>query len=442
MKFGIECEKFLFDLKLEGPSSGVFQFIDALKDYEDYRFSKSIKNVTNEFVLNLVEIVTEPSHSAIEVIKDYLLNHSVLNSVAQREAVCLVPLASMPMLYQPHMIPKWAYFVQNSILEGKVQKSWTMDAASPLTPAGNCAGVHIHTEIQTPPEFLFTNQELRNKFNIGLMLSPMIAFGSSPYFFNTHEAFSMRGLKYFQGVYQKFPLNGGLPPVMESSEAVLRYFQDGIALWHKHGVSSGLALEDVKSLTANKGACWSPVKWNRQWNTIELRCMDSDRIDLDVAKFIWVCGAMRRMDLEEESLRSVTIKSKKKLDEKMIDDAFLVNSGEVTVLPTQALHEVFDLAILYGTKHPLVERYLHRICNFSREGLHEHEKWIFNLLKHCLETHATTSEIMLSKVNSTKKITNKEAIKLVGLSIEQEKKMKNAFIEKFPGIASQVGGLI
>lgn len=49
MKFGLEIENFLFDLKHNRPSEGVFRFIDALSDLELYGNSSSIQHVTNEF---------------------------------------------------------------------------------------------------------------------------------------------------------------------------------------------------------------------------------------------------------------------------------------------------------------------------------------------------------------------------------------------------------
>ena len=118
MKFGLESEKFLFDVHTQRPSKGVFRFLDALSDFDGLGTDLG-QQITNEFVLNMVELGTSPSSVPMEVIKEYLFNHLLLQSVAQRENVALVSLGSMPMDYQPHMLPKWPYFVQNSILAGK-----------------------------------------------------------------------------------------------------------------------------------------------------------------------------------------------------------------------------------------------------------------------------------------------------------------------------------
>lgn len=336
MKFGLEIEKFLFDLKHMRPSDGVLQFIDALSDFG------SESHITNEFVLNIVEIVTNPSEKPMDLMKDYLSNYLMFNSIAHRASVSMVGLGSLPMKYQPRMAPKWSYLVQNSILDKKLHESWTMDKKSPLTPAGNCAGIHIHTEIETLPEYLFSTTELQDKFNMGLILTPMIAFASSPYFFGQHEACSMRAQRYFNGVYQNFPLNGGLPHVMESSEEVLRFFQYGASHWVNAGVAIGIPEVELNKLVRAKGASWNPIRWNRAWNTIELRCLDSDRIDLDCAKLTGVCGAMKRMDLKGEALKCRPIDTLNEIDESMVDLCFNVSDGRVTILPSHAIKELFQ----------------------------------------------------------------------------------------------------
>lgn len=431
MKFGLESEKFIFNLKSLRPSNGVFSFLDALSDFQREAGSDVMKEkVTNEFVLNMVEIGTKPSHSPMEVLKEYLLNYLLIKSVALREQVALVPMGALPMDYLPQMTPKWAYFVQNSILAKKRQDSWMMSAESPLRSAGNCAGMHVHAEVETPPEFLFSNRELQDKFNMGLMLTPLIAFSSSPYFFGSHEASCMRGQSYYAGVYKKFSLNGGLPPVMNSSMDVLKFVHDSIESWMKAGMKLGFSREDMMRLTAKKGANWNPIRWNRQWNTIEIRCLDSDSIDMDGSKFIWISGAMSRMDVKSEALKCSVIKSLKKVDKKMIDDCFDVSGRNVSILPTHAISEIFDRAIKFGTKDRLVEQYLHKVFSFARKGLGPEYRWTFNILKRALDSHQTSAEILLNKAGSKNKISIPDAGKLVAYSINRQDKIIQS-IHKF-----------
>ena len=434
MKFGLESEKFLFDVQTQRPSKGVFRFLDALSDFEPFVGSDSTPMITNEFVLSMVEIGTPPSPDMMEVIKEYLFNYLLLQSVAYRENVAVVSLASMPMDYQPHMTPKWPYYVQNSILDQKKQTSWMMDKKSPLLSAGNCAGVHVHFEMETPPEFLFSNRELQDKFNMGLMMTPMIAFSSSPYFYGEHKASSMRGLRYFYQVYKKFPLNGGLPPVMNSSAEVLQFIQESISLWVDHGVRLGLDKEDLERLTAKKGANWNPIRWNRQWNTVELRCLDSDRIDLDCSKFIWVCNALKRMDIKGEALEATPLKTAQKVDRKMLDECFDVRGKKVAILPTAALEDIFLRAVMKGTRDELVEHYLYRLADFSEAKMDRDHKWIFQILKKVLESQTSTSYRLLERTNAKAKISEKVAIELVNESIEDQKKITRLIKKYTPDV--------
>jgi gamma-glutamyl:cysteine ligase YbdK (ATP-grasp superfamily) len=427
MRFGLEVEKFLFDIKHHKPSDGVFRFIDALSDFE------SDCHITNEFVLNMVEIVTEPSDQTMEVLGDYIRNYLMFSSIAGRESVAMVGMGSLPMDYQPHMTPKWPYLIQNSILEKKLDKSFVMTKNSPLTPAGNCAGIHVHTEIETQPEYLFSTRELQDKFNMGLMLTPMIAFASSPYFFEEHEAVSMRGQRYFNGVYHNFPLNGGLPHVMESSEEVLKFFQYSASHWLKAGTSIGIPEDDLKRLIRKKGASWNPIRWNRVWNTIELRCLDSDRIDFDCAKFIWVTGAMKRMDLQGEALICEPLKGRE-LNQKMVDQAFEVKDGKVSILTSLGIKELFQLAIKSGINHPLVETYLYRLSEFSQIGVSAETMPIFDILQKVLETKETSSRLALEHFGHGSKIDKRQAISLVNFSIENEKRVLKNFISHFPEV--------
>lgn len=425
MKFGLESEKFLFDIKNKRPSDGVFRFIDALSDFDsDY-------HITNEFVLNMVEIVTAPSDNCMEVLSDYLLNYLMFNSIAQRESVVMVGMGSLPMDYQPHMTPKWPYVVQNSILDKKLNTSFVMNKESPLTPAGNCAGIHIHSEISTLPEYLFSTRELQDKFNMGLMITPLSAFSSSPYFFGQHEAASMRSHRYFNGVYHNFPLNGGLPHVMESSAEVLKFFKYSSDHWVKAGVQIGIPEDDLNKLVATKGASWNPIRWNRAWNTIELRCLDSDRIDLDCAKFIWVTGAMKRLDPNGEALKCRVLPTSN-LDLKLVEQCFEVKDGFVSILGTLPIKELFQYAIRDGIKSELVNLYLRKFAHFAQEAIADEARPIFNLLVKVLDESESSSEFVLKKFGHEKTIDKARAVEIVEAMNDREKKVLKTFIQYFP----------
>lgn len=431
MKFGLECEKFLFDLRKQQPSTGVFRFIDALIDYDPH----SLRNITNEFVLNMVEIVTAASDSPENVLKNYVLDYLLFNSVARRESVTMVGLGSLPVDYIPHMTPKWAYYVQNSVLEGKLQTSWMMTKDTPLTPAGNCAGIHVHTEIETPPEYLFSSRELQDKFNLSLMLTPLIAFASSPYFFGKHSAHSMRGKQYFNTLYGNHPLNGGLPPVMNSSQEVLLFFKQATDNWVKKGIAVGLPEEDLSHLIRKKGANWNPVRWNRTWNTVELRAFDSDRIDLDCAKYIWATAAMKRSDLKGEALQCVPLSGELSFD--LIRKSFRVEGGRVSILPTNAIRELFDRSILHGLRDDLVVAYLERLGEFSREGVESGMRNLFKILENKLSERRCTSDRLLEMTNGVSEIDESTALNLINASIKLEKDFLKKFTEYFPDMALQ-----
>lgn len=432
MKFGLESEKFLFDLKNNKPSNGVFRFIDALIDFDPH----SLRNITNEFVLNMVEIVTAASETPTDVLKNYLLDYVMFNSIAKRESVTMVGLGSLPLDFLPHMTPKWAYFVQNSILAGQLQSSWMMTKETPLTPAGNCAGIHIHSEIETPPEFLYSTRELQDKFNLSLMLSPMIAFSSSPYFFGKHDAASMRAQRYYFELYRDYPLNGNLPPVMNSSHEVLSYFKLGTEKWIERGIEVGLPEEDLSQLIKKKGASWNPVRWNRTWNTIEFRCLDSDRVDLDCSKFIWVTGAMKRTDVKGEALKCEIMEGE--LSETLIQKCFKVSDGNISILSTEAIQDLFRRAVTSGLSDEFVRKYLLRLGSFAESGIQEDSKEIFNILKTILEGQSkTTADNILGYAGNAGEISQKDSIEVLKLVVESEKKVLKSFIQNFPDMALQ-----
>jgi hypothetical protein len=434
MKFGLESEKHLYDLKKNRPSNGVFRFIDALADYNDDFGKDVLSRVTNEFVLNMIEIGTIPSDEPIDVIKDYLFNLLLVENVSIREDVALVPLGALPMDFLPHILPKWAYYLQNSILDGKKQDNWNMENSSPLKAAGNCAGIHMHVEIETAPEFLFSNRELQDKFNMGLMMSPLIALGSSPYSFGKHEASSMRAKSYYQGVYKNDPLLGGLPPVMESSAEVLIYFQQGMFSWIDRGMQLGFPQEDLIRLTNKKGANWSPVRWNRAWNTIEIRCIDSDRMDLDAAKFILVCNAMSRMDINGEKLECREIEGNQELSQEVVKTCFSISENVVMIPSTALINDLFNRAVKSGMRDPLVKQYLNRLMNFAYDKAPKHHSWAYDMLKELILHNQTTSEKILTSTKNAVTISYEAANQIVLHAIEEQKKSVETVRRLFPDI--------
>jgi hypothetical protein len=434
VKFGLEAEKFIFNMKSRRPSQSVFSLIDALSDFDRmHGHGFGVSKPTNEFVLNMVEFGTTPSSDPLKVLKDYYYNYLMIREVAAREQVSLVPLASLPMDYLPHMTPKRAYYIQYSILSGELQSDWLMDASSPLKSAGNCAGIHVHAELETPREFLYSNDELKDKFNLGLMLTPMIAFASSPYFYGQHAGRSMRGLKYYGELYKKFPLNGQLPPVMNSSVEVLEFMRQSGLHWIGKGMDLGFSEEEMGRLVWPKSANWNPIRWNSRWNTIEIRCLDSDSIELDAAKFIWMCSTMRQTDRAGAGLKGRVLKSKT-LDHGLIREALKVSGKEVSLLPTEAIRELFHRAMLSGTKDDLVEAYLHELSAFSERGLQKGEQWFFRKLLNTLEQHNTTAEKILKLTGSKPSLTKEEASDIVFNFTQGHESIVESFKSRAPDV--------
>lgn len=418
MKFGFESEKILYDLQEKSIYHGVFRLVDALSDYVSFHGEDIPDKVSNEFVLNMVEMNTIASQSQREVVEDYLLLYQIVRDVSSRDNVAPLPMSAVPFHFTPTMVPKWAYYVQNCILSGKRLKDWALLETSPLADAGNCAGLHAHFEIEALPEFLMFDRELCDKHNMGLMLTPMVGFAASAYFLSDHSAHSMRGKRYYYGVYANYPLNGALPPVFKTSEEVLRYTLSGLDHWVKQGTSIGFKEDDLRKLIHKKGANWSMVRWNRTWNTIELRCLESDRIDYDVAKFIWVAGAMKRLDLKGEALKPVTLPDAP-LSESIIDQCLVVTDSEVTILPTQAIHELTYRAIEKGLSDPLVERYLKRLAEFARPGVDDDCTNTFAILERVLETKRTTSAIVLEMTAGATSLSQEQCLPHIEKLIEQ-----------------------
>jgi hypothetical protein len=434
MKFGFESEKLLYDLNEGDIFHGVFGLVDALSDYVSVYGADVPARITNEFVLNMVEMNTLASSSQREVLEDYLLLYQIVKDVARRENVAPLPLSAVPFHFTPSMVPKWPYYVQNSILSGKRLKEWTLSETSPLADAGNCAGLHVHFEIEALPEFLMFTPELAHKHNLALMLTPMTAFSASPYFLADHSAHSMRCKRYHFGVYKNFPHNGGLPPVFDSSENVLRYTLSGIESWIAQGMALGFPDDDLRKLTAKKGANWSMVRWNRTWNTIELRCLESDRIDLDLSKFVWAAGAMQRLDRKGEALVPVVSRPLAPLDAAMVDEAFTVTGNSVAVPSTIGIHELTERAVASGLGDPLVERYLQRLGEFALKGVEEDCVPVFQILKEALDRKETTSSRFLVETKEAKTITREECLPILQKLLEEDRHALTRLRAIFPSV--------
>lgn len=434
MKFGFESEKLLYDLNTDSIFHGVFGLVDALSDYAAYHGADITKRVTNEFVLNMVEMNSRASCQMREVIEDYLHLHQILTDVALRESVVPLPLAAVPFHFTPNMVPKWSYYVQNSILSGQRLKDWKLSPLSPIADAGNCAGLHVHSEVETPPEFLALNDELVHKHNLALMLTPMCAFSASPYFYEEHSAYSMRSKRYYLGVYKDFPLNGGLPPVMSTSEEVLRHTLSGIEAWIEAGMRVGFSREEMLKITSKKGANWSMIRWNRTWNTIELRCLESDRVDYDISKFCWVSGAMKRTDPQGEALRPVALKESGPVTARQIEKAFAVEGGRVTILGTDGIRDLTSRAIQDGMGDPLVELYLHRLGEFAEAGVDENCRPLFAILKRVLDQKQTTAAFMLKALHHAPRISREDCTPVLRELLTLERLVLETLRPEFPKV--------
>lgn len=395
MKFGLEAEKFIFDVESHRPSQRVFSILDALSDYDEFHpFPAGRSKPTNEFVLSMIEFGTSPSRNPLDVLEHYLFDYLMVQEIGMRNNISMVPLGSLPINYIPKMIPKYAYTIQNSIISSQKYKDWELTETCPLRIAGNCAGIHVHIEVESAREHLFLTDELVTKFNLGLMMTPLIGASSSPYFFGETTAHSMRGKKYFSELYAKFPRNGQLSPVFETSAEILAFAKSACDYWTDEGIKLGFSESEMRPSAVAKSNNWSPIRWNPRWNTIEIRCLDSDLIDMDAAKFIWIASAMRAVDIKGENLKCEIMSGK--LDHRMLENAFNVIDGKIQILPTEAIQEIFNRAIMSGPNDELVYTYLLKLGSFCQERLAgKSEMKLFKRLWTAIENRHTTSDLIL-----------------------------------------------
>jgi gamma-glutamyl:cysteine ligase YbdK (ATP-grasp superfamily) len=416
MKFGLESEKFLIDLKNLNPSRRSSELLDSLKGVSDPAFDSS--RVCHEFVHHMVEINTIASSNPIEVLTDYQSHLVKVIDHAKHLGLGLLPLASIPFGYSPQMLSLANYQLQNSILSNRFTEKLILDVDTPLLLAANCAGMHVHAEIQGPISDIMESSELIDKFNLGLMLSPLIACSSSPYFFNTHEAHSMRGLSYFERLYSNYPHNGKLPPLMHSTSEVIQFMERGEKAWFGAGWRVGHSLADVKRMFSTKGVQWNPVRWNKRWNTIELRFFDSDFLFQERGKFAIAVGAMNRLNTHQEGL-SCEINQASDI-ETQVGESFTIKEGKIKLLNDRALALIFKRAIISGLHDPFVQFYLRRLVDFSIQGLPKNLMVDFSQIQKVIEGEMmTTADILLSQTGAQSEISVKKGKKLVKFALDQ-----------------------
>src|SRR5438445_1007158 len=98
VRFGFESEKILFNTARERVFHGVHHLLDALSDLgrED-----DARRVGPEFVLNMVEIVSSASGSLLDVAREYIRSYAVMETVAARASVVMLPVGAYPLPFKP-----------------------------------------------------------------------------------------------------------------------------------------------------------------------------------------------------------------------------------------------------------------------------------------------------------------------------------------------------
>jgi hypothetical protein len=290
---------------------------------------------------------------------------------------------------------------------GDAGAGFTLVRGRGLFDAANCAGVHVHAEITTLPEFLAFTRELADKHNLGVALVPLIALASSPYFRNRHRAHSMRALRYYGHVYRGFRAHGGLPPLFRTSDEVLRHYHRGMQRWIDRGVALGFAPDEMRRLTERYGAHWGMLRWSRRLNTIELRCFDTDRVDLDLAKLALVAGAMRRLDLTGEGL---VVRPRSDLP---IERAFTIEDGAVHILDGERLSRLVQAAIRHGLRDPEVAAYLPRLVDFATRGIAPEEAFLAEPAIDSIARRESTSDRILADNGGASTIRRADALAIM-----------------------------
>jgi hypothetical protein len=279
--------------------------------------------------------------------------------------------------------------------------------------------MHVHAELEGEPAGVLETNELMDKFNLALMLSPLVAISSAPYFFGIHRACNMRAASYFYQLYADFPLNGQLPPVMRSSAEVWDYSSRSLRQWAGEGWRIGYPFSQLNQLLANKGANWNPVRWNRRWNTIEMRFFDSDFQHLEEGKFALAMLALRRLSLDQEALTCQILPSAAL--ELQIDQCFDVVAGKVMILDSANLSTLFHRATYQGLRDPLVVDYLSRLVSFAKRGACGQELGWLAIIETILSGAPSTSETILDITAEAAQISDAEGRKIVDWALKESR---------------------
>jgi hypothetical protein len=210
--------------------------------------------------------------------------------------------------------------------------------------------------------------------------------------------------RYYRGVYRGFREHGGLPPLFRSSLQVLRYYHRGMQRWNARGVALGLAPDLMRKLTDRHGAHWGMVRWSRRLNTIEMRCFDTDRVDLDLAKLALVAGAMRRLDASGEAL---TVAPR---DDLPLAKAFTIEQGAVVIPSHAALKRLVDAAIERGLRDDHVTIYLARLAEFAARGVWREELFLLEPAVDSIARRLTTSDRILAHNRGEPRIDRETAL--------------------------------
>ncbi len=413
MRFGLESEKIIYDLKKHKISSSAQRILEALDDYKIIYGDDDVNRVTGEFVHHMIEMASSPSDNIFEVVRDYLFSYDLVRDTCDRFHHKTLPIASYPAHITPIMKSKWEYYIQNAILSQNLDIGWDLEPQHGLFPASNCAGVHMHVELDTLPEHLTFTTELADKFNLALSLAPLVAFAASPYFIGKHSAVSMRAKSYFMGVYKGKPY-GEIPPVFETSADILKYFRHALLTWEKEGADLGLDPKELHRIYNKKGAAWNMIRWNRTWNTVEMRCFDTDFVGMDVGKFALCTSILKRTDLQGEQLQVNILKVNESLDvdqaiKESLDEVFEVENGKVNIFPTKLLHRIMELAVNEGLSHDLVHAYIGKIFALSRETRDWKEEWLFETIAKSYEERLSTADKILQMTGHKTEIDSSEA---------------------------------
>jgi hypothetical protein len=443
MRFGFESEKLIYDAKQNKISDYANRILVILEDYKVLYGEDEINRVTGEFVFNMIELSSSPSESVFDVARDYLFSYELIRDASKRLGKTVLPIASYPLHHAPSMVPKWAYYLQNAVLSHDAEIGWKLLPEHKLYPAANCAGVHLHAEIDTFPEYLSFTDELVNKYNLAVSLVPLNAFASSPYWESHREANSTRCTKYFRGIYGPHPENGGIPQIYTESAQVVKQALRAYESWKGKAEALGFSSGEVRKILQKSGAHWGMVRWNRKWNTVEMRCFDTDLVGMDVGKFTLASRALKRTDLQGEALRmkAMTAPSESiandpaKLDTwiaERLSESLAVSGGDVQIFPTAAIQRLIILAMEEGLSNDLVYQYNDRILNFATAHMSRRERWMADEVITAFQKREATSDWMLKETSKKKTLRKEDVDSLMATLLEREERQFQRVSDRLP----------